>query len=374
MTSKPCPPGKILNPETKRCVKRDGRIGRRLLKTTQTSNNQQDILNQIDTGTIVRQKLPASNAVALMIAQKTKNFIRIITHTSRQRNVVLREIPSVFRPFWGFGHPRHVFQYTFLFKRDETQCLVSLGPNNALFMERDAGVLKRVCIDLNNKSPPKLEAFVPWAETLAVSPWKWDWTALKSIRAFNESFVFDKTPVIQRAAVAFNASDAIKHRYLKTTGNHQDPAPSHDGVKFVKASTSYKVKFGSGRTAHLKFVANALGERVDLFGAVLEVTTPYAHMTNTSYSAEAGIVTLKKPDPRDHISEDWAAACEIFNDFFVGMDFKTKKDLVIKKLYKGIKLADTSDAEISRLIGTLKFDKTGLFITEGNEKNAYGRA
>ncbi len=98
MSAKPCPPGKILNPLTNRCVNVDGKIGKEILKQNKDISFK-DIIDHQDVGSIIKSNLDFDEASQLHMAQKPQanstNLVRFIELSSPYKN-----IPSAFTPMW----------------------------------------------------------------------------------------------------------------------------------------------------------------------------------------------------------------------------------------------------------------------------------
>lgn len=157
MVIKECPPGKILNPKTKRCVKIDGKIGKAILIDKKMEANvipkveKKDSSKQLsnvlshDVGNVVMDKMELSASVALYQSQGKNDFLRIIDFSKEIK------IPKLFAPFWKSSSL--IPKFSFVWKEDSREYLLSLGEVSGLRKERlkHPGIVVCNLIEKNDK-------------------------------------------------------------------------------------------------------------------------------------------------------------------------------------------------------------------------------
>jgi hypothetical protein len=308
---------KVKNPKTGRWVKKDGKIGKMLLKESDNkprSTKLGNIVNHHDLGPIIKNHLDFKNAVALHKAQKLDKDLIL---KSFQLSYPYDNIPSIFQDFWESPRLAKMWQQGILGKYKGCPYLLAYGAQGvrkpetvyAIFMIKQGAVMTKVLLDIQ-KNLGNVYKYVKYDDkSLVESIWLEAFTHLMNVLKFKEA------PKYLKAA---QVSTEKELRYI--IPSKFDDEKIEYPTKFNKADGFYYQKhpdFKSYMYIGGTAVDNGVTRIVDKLHVSISIDIPK--------KLEMEGRELKfKTNPFD-ITPYWSKAYNAFNTFLKGMSTEDKK-------------------------------------------------
>jgi hypothetical protein len=316
MTTKLCPPGKILNPKTNRCVNIDGAIGKKLLSSVKTKSKSpspklRSLLDHHDIGPLIAKNLDIKDAISLYNSKKHKDFITINTP----------DIPKSFTPFWhiyrenarwimSITNPSFIITFGEKLGRNAPPGLTQL-----MVLVKNNKTFTRLFIDLTTKTTSIYEFYTNKSD---IANGKQEITELlKDI--FGKIICKESNDIINLSTI--KPKKETLYQYV-IPEEFKSSSPKDLKVKFNKTDGLYKYKFDNF-TATLSFGGHKSNNDIQYFTIDLNIHIPKEN-SDINLIDTFGIINTKTLTDKD-ISSYWSKAYNVFNTLLTNLTLADKK-------------------------------------------------